>query len=131
MIQGFRSDPLMKHATVISIVTHNQFAQVKEVFQDAALFEDLDSAICFGEVRGRTNMTNGLNASLNTIREIQNNLMDKDQASYTPLLVFMTDGEPVGDNHWKSKFADIRFMVEAGNNCMFSPSELVPKPEWI
>lgn len=111
MIQGFRSDPNMRHAVAICIVTYNKFAQIKEDFQDAALYEDLDSACKFHEVQGQTNMTNGLNASLNAIRSIQNDLLDKDQSSYTPLLVFMTDGEPVGDRHWEHKFAEIREMV--------------------
>ncbi len=111
MIQGFRNDPNMRHAAAICIVTYNQFAQIKEDFQDAALYEDLDSACRFSEVKGRTNMTNGLNTSLNAIRGIQNDLMDKDQSSYTPLLVFMTDGEPVGDDYWQQKFLEIREMV--------------------
>lgn len=112
MIQGFRSDSNMRHAAAICIVTYNQFAQIKEDFQDAALYEELDVACQFPEVQGRTNMTNGLNTSLNAIRGIQNDLMDKDQSSYTPLLVFMTDGEPVGDDYWEQKFSEIRGMVE-------------------
>lgn len=111
MIQGFRSDSNMRHAAAICIVTYNQFAQIKEDFQDASLFEDLESSCEFYEVRGRTNMTNGLNTSLNAIRGIQNDLLDKDQPSYTPLLVFMTDGEPVGDDYWEQKFSEIRNMV--------------------
>lgn len=111
IIMGFRNDPKMRHAVAISIVTYNKYAQCKEDFQDAALYEDLEAACHFEDVTSTTNMTNGLNKCLESIRSIQRDLADKDQNSYTPLLVFMTDGEPTYDNHWRKKFAEISGMV--------------------
>lgn len=119
IIMGFRNDPKMRHAVAISIVTYNKYAQCKEDFQDAVLYEDLEESCHFEDVTSSTNMTNGLNKSLESIRSIQRDLEDKDQNSYTPLLVFMTDGEPTNDDHWQKKFEDIRNMVSANKLHVF------------
>lgn len=113
IVVGFRSDPKMRHSVAISIVTYNKFAQLKEPFQDAVLYEDLRETCEFREVSGSTNMTNGLNTSLSAIHSAQQEMTEKDQSTYTPKLVFMTDGEPVGDDYWKRKFEDIRRLVSS------------------
>lgn len=111
IIDAFSKDPQMRHAVAISIVTYNTYAQCKEDFRDAALYEELEGACRFEDVQNLTNMANALRVCLNSIRDIQDALEVKDQASYTPLLVFMTDGEPTDSGLWQKKFAEIRKMV--------------------
>ena len=119
IIKGFRNDPKMRHTVAISIVTYNKYAQCKEDFQDAALYEDLEASCRFKEVESTTNMTNGIKKCMESIRSIQRDMAEKDQNSYSPLLVFMTDGEPTYDDYWPDKFAEIRSMVSANRLHVF------------
>ena len=111
MVEDFGRDPLMRDAVSIAIITYNNYAQVKEPFQDAELYKELKDYYRF-EVDNTTNMSKALHLCLQQIKDIQRAIEDTDHISYTPILIFMTDGAPVRDDTWRDKFFEVSRMVE-------------------
>lgn len=108
LLRELKNDKELRNKVAVSIVTYSEYARVKYDFLDSE-YLDVDSCICRVE-KDRTSMGDGLRTSLAQIDEMQNRLQEAGNDSYTPILVFMTDGTPTDDP--RKEFDLIRQRVE-------------------
>lgn len=95
LLQALKGDPKLSERACVCIVTYNKYAVTVQDFLDVA---DVDPvrATSF-RCTGQTRFSIALKHALREIDVYQKNIMDSDNMTETPILVFMTDGEPVGD----------------------------------
>jgi uncharacterized protein YegL len=104
LLTEFKHDPELRSKVAVSIVTYSQYARVKYDFLDCESL-DVDRCVCAVD-KSETAMGDGLRTALAQIDEIREQLREKNNDSYTPILVFMTDGTPTDDP--RPEFEEIR-----------------------
>lgn len=115
LLRDFKQDRDINNKVAVSIVTYSRFGMVAYDFLDCAL---LDPEACRCKVEyPETAMGDGLRTSLSQIDEMENDLRNVGKDTYTPLLVFMTDGTPTDDP--RSEFNEVRTRVQKGELHIF------------
>ena len=113
LLQQLKDDRELSRKVAVSIITYSKFARVKYDFLDCVDL-DVDSCKCKTE-KAETAMGDGIRTSLAQLDEMQEELRDADNDSYTPILVFMTDGMPTDDP--RNEFSVVRERVQ--NNTLY------------
>ena len=115
LLREFKQDPNLNGKVAVSIVTYSRYGKVEYDFLDCA---DLDLRACTCKVeQPETAMGDGLRTALSQIDEMAQDLRHVGKDTYTPLLVFMTDGTPTDDP--RTEFAEVRRRVQDGELHIF------------
>lgn len=96
LLENMKKHPLLSERAVISIVTYNNKAILQQSALDLGIL-DINSATKFDAI-DQTVFSLGLRRTLQAIDHYRDSVARGDVATFTPMLVFMTDGQPVGDN---------------------------------
>lgn len=112
LLQAFKDDPKLSERACVCVVSYAKYADTTQTFLDAAEV-DPDRATTFVP-NGQTRFSEGLNRALREIDNYQNQILDSDNITSTPILIFMTDGEPVGEfgNYLQNVYTEIHRRLE-------------------
>lgn len=95
LLENMKKHPLLSERAVISIVTYNNKAILQQPALDLGIL-DIKRATTFDAI-DQTVFSLGLRRTLQAIDQYRDSVSRGDVATFTPMLVFMTDGQPVGD----------------------------------
>lgn len=96
LLENMKRHPVLSERAVIGIVTYNNKAFLQQPALDLGVLE-IGNATKF--VSGnQTIFSLGLRRTLQSIDQYRDSVRRSDVETFTPMLVFMTDGEPVGDS---------------------------------
>ena len=95
LLTALKSDPILGERACVCIVTYNKYAITAQDFLDVADV-NIARATSFSCL-GQTRFSEGLNQAMREIDAYQQSILDSDNTTATPILIFMTDGEPVGE----------------------------------
>lgn len=96
LLESMKTHPYLSERAVIGIVTYNNKAILQQPALDLGIL-DICKATSF-EAANQTIFSLGLNRTLQAIDQYRDSMHRSDTETFTPMLVFMTDGEPVGDD---------------------------------
>ena len=115
LLTEFKRDSEICNKVAISIVVYSRFGKVVYDFLDCT-YLDIDSCKCKVE-QPETSMGDGIRTALAQIDEMESDLKYVGKDTYTPLLVFMTDGTPTDDP--RKEFELVRERVGNGELHVF------------
>lgn len=95
LLESMKKHPILSERAVIGVVTYNNRAILQQPALDLGIL-DVSSATSF-DAANQTVFSLGLNRTLQAIDQYRDSVRRSDLDTFTPMLVFMTDGEPVGD----------------------------------
>lgn len=95
LLDNMKKHPILSERAVIGIVTYNNRAILQQPALDLGIL-NLKSAVYF-EAENQTVFSLGLRRTLQAIDQYRDSVRRSDVETFTPILVFMTDGQPVGD----------------------------------
>ena len=96
LLENMKSHPNLSERAVVGIITYNSRAVIQQSGLDISSL-DIRQAVDF-RADNQTVFSTGLRRTLQAIDTYRDTLRRGDVDTFTPILVFMTDGEPVGDD---------------------------------
>lgn len=96
-LENMKKHPILSERAVIGIVTYNKKAILSHSALDVDAV-DIAKATDF-QIGGQTVFSKGLRRTLQAIDEYRDSVRRSDVDTFVPIMVFMTDGYPVGDNN--------------------------------
>lgn len=96
LLENMRKHPVLSERAVVGIVTYNNKAILKQSALDLGVL-DIKNATSF-DADNQTIFSTGLRRTLQAIDQYRDSVRRSDVETFTPILVFMTDGQPVGDS---------------------------------
>ena len=96
LLQDMRKHPILSERAVIGVVTYNNRAILQQPALDLGIL-DISNATSF-TADCQTVFSLGLRRTLQAIDQYRDSLRRSDVETFTPMLVFMTDGQPIGDS---------------------------------
>lgn len=97
LLVNMQGHPILSERAVIGVVTYNNRAILQQPPLDLGVL-NIDKATSFS-ASSQTVFSLGLRRALQSIDNYRESLRRSDVETFTPMLVFMTDGEPVGDSN--------------------------------
>lgn len=95
LLESMKKHPILSERAVIGVVTYNNKAILQQPALDLGVL-DVSKATSF-DAANQTVFSLGLSRTLQAIDQYRDSVRRSDVETFTPMLVFMTDGEPVGD----------------------------------
>lgn len=95
LLNRMKKHPVLSERAVVGIVTYNNRAILEQSALDLSIL-DIQKAVTF-EAENQTVFSLGLRRTLQAIDQYQESIRISDIETFTPMLIFMTDGQPVGD----------------------------------
>lgn len=95
LLENMKRHPILSERAVVGVVTYNNRAILQQPAMDLGIV-DINKATFF-EAADQTVFSLGLRRTLQAIDQYRDSLHRSDVDTFTPMLVFMTDGQPVGD----------------------------------
>lgn len=96
LLENMKKHPVLSERAVVGVVTYNNKAVLQQPALDLGIL-DIRNAISF--IAGnQTIFSLGLRRTLQAIDQYRDSVRRSDVETFTPILVFMTDGQPVGDS---------------------------------
>lgn len=96
LLQKIKSHPILGERAVIGLVTYNSRAVLEQTALDVDVV-DIKKITSF-QPDGQTRFSRGLRRTLQAIDQYRDSIRQSDVDTFVPIMVFMTDGAPVGDN---------------------------------
>lgn len=96
LLENMKKHPILSERAVIGIVTYNNKAVINQTALDVDAV-DIAEATCF-QTGGQTSFSKGLRRTLQAIDQYRDSVRRSDVETFKPIMVFMTDGYPVGDD---------------------------------
>lgn len=96
LLENMKKHPVLSERAVIGVVTYNSRAVLHQPALDLGIL-DVSKATEF-EAANQTVFSLGLRRTLQAIDQYRDSVRRSDVETFQPMLVFMTDGEPVGDS---------------------------------
>lgn len=96
LLENMKNHPVLSERAVIGVVTYNNRAVLQQTALDLAIL-NIDDATNF-VAENQTIFSLGLRCTIQAIDQYRESIRRSDVETFTPILVFMTDGEPVGDS---------------------------------
>lgn len=96
LLENMKKHPVLSERAVISVITYNNKAILQQPALDLGIL-DVNNATCF-DAANQTVFSLGLQRTLQAIDQYRDSVHRSDVETFTPMLIFMTDGEPVGDS---------------------------------
>lgn len=103
LLENMKTHPVLSERAVIGVITYNN----KAILSHSALDVDTVDIVKATEfqIGGQTIFSKGLRRALQAIDQYRDSVRRSDVDTCVPILVFMTDGFPVGDDY--SDIADV------------------------
>lgn len=95
LLENMKKHPILSERAVIGIVTYNNKAVLHQPAMDLGIL-NISTATNF-DAEDQTVFSLGLHRTLQAIDQYEDSVHRSDIDTFTPMLVFMTDGQPVGD----------------------------------
>ena len=96
LLVNMKKHPVLSERAMVGIVTYDKNAILAQTALDLCVM-DIDKALIF-ETGGQTVLSKGLRRTLQAIDQYRDSLRQSDVETFVPIMVFMTDGQPVGDS---------------------------------
>lgn len=96
LLENMKKHPILSERAVIGIVTYNNKAVLQQSALDLGVL-DINNATSF-TAENQTVFSLGLRRTIQAIDQYRDSIRRSDVDTFTPILVFMTDGQPVGDS---------------------------------
>lgn len=96
LLMNMKKHPALSERAMIGIVTYDKNAILAQTALDLCVM-DIDKTLNF-ETGGQTVLSKGLQRTLQAIDQYRESLRQSDVETFIPILVFMTDGQPIGDS---------------------------------
>lgn len=96
LLENMKQHPVLSERAVVGIVTYNNKAVLNQTALDMDVV-DISEATCF-KTGGQTSFSKGLRRTLQAIDQYRDSVRRSDVETFVPIMVFMTDGYPVGDD---------------------------------
>lgn len=96
LLENMKRHPILSERAVIGIVTYNHKAVLNQTALDMDVV-DIEEITCF-QTGGQTSFSKGLRRTLQAIDQYRDSVRRSDVETFKPIMVFMTDGYPVGDD---------------------------------
>ena len=96
LLVNMKKHPVLSERAMGGIVTYDKNAILAQTALDLCVM-DIDKALIF-ETGGQTVLSKGLRRTLQAIDQYRDSLRQSDVETFVPIMVFMTDGQPVGDS---------------------------------
>lgn len=96
LLEKMNSHHILSERAVVGIVTYSNKAILQQSALDISVL-DINNAVRFF-YSGQTIFSLGLRRTLQAIDQYRDSVRRSDVDTFTPILVFMTDGQPVGDD---------------------------------
>ena len=96
LLVNMKTHPELSERAVIGVVTYNNMAILHQSALDLGVL-DINFATRF-DASNQTIFSLGLRRTLQAIDQYRDSLRRSDTETSKPMLIFMTDGQPVGDN---------------------------------
>ena len=96
LLVNMKKHPVLSERAMVGIVTYDKNAILAQTALDLCVM-DIDKALIF-ETGGQTVLSKGLRRTLQAIDQYLDSLRQSDVETFVPIMVFMTDGQPVGDS---------------------------------
>lgn len=112
LLENMQKHPILSERAVIGIVTYNNKAILHQPALDLGVI-DIKKVINF-ETSNQTVFSLGLRRTLQAIDQYRDSIYQSDVETFTPMMVFMTDGEPVGDDEYEIQkvYNEIRLRIQ-------------------
>ena len=95
LLENMKRHPILSERAVVGVVTYNNKAILQQPALDLGIL-DIRNATSF-DAENQTVFSLGLRRALQAIDQYRDGVRRSDVETFTPMLVFMTDGQPVGD----------------------------------
>lgn len=95
LLENMKIHPELSERAVIGVVTYNNKAILHQSALDLGVV-DISKATCF-DAADQTIFSLGLRRTLQAIDQYRDGIRRSDTETFRPMLIFMTDGQPVGD----------------------------------
>ncbi len=117
LLENMKIHPALSERAVVGVITYNNTAILHQPAVDLAIL-DIQNATDFS-ASAQTVFSRGLRRTLQAIDQYKDSLLRSDVETFTPILVFMTDGQPVGDDYQEieSVYKEIWFRIR--NNDLY------------
>lgn len=99
LLEKMNSHHILSERAVVGIVTYSNKAILQQPALDLGVL-DINNAVRF-TYSGQTIFSLGLRRTLQAIDQYRDSVRRSDVETFTPILVFMTDGQPVGDDNYE------------------------------
>ena len=95
LLENMKKHPELRERAVIGVVTYNKKAILHQSALDLGVV-DISKATSF-DAADQTIFSLGLRRTLQAIDQYRDGIRRSDTETFRPMLIFMTDGQPVGD----------------------------------
>lgn len=96
LLEDMKKHPVLSERAVIGVVTYNNKAILQQSALDLGVL-DIRNATSFSAAN-QTVFSLGLRRTLQAIDQYRDSVRRSDVETFTPMMIFMTDGQPVGDS---------------------------------
>lgn len=96
LLEDMKKHPVLSERAVIGVVTYNNKAILQQSGLDLGVL-DIRNATSFSAAN-QTVFSLGLRRTLQAIDQYRDSVRRSDVETFTPMMIFMTDGQPVGDS---------------------------------
>lgn len=97
LLDNMKRHPVLSERAVIGVVTYNNKAILQQPALDLGVL-DIRKATSFVSAN-QTIFSLGLRRTLQAIDQYRDSVRRSDVETFTPIMIFMTDGQPVGDTN--------------------------------
>lgn len=119
LLERMKRHHILSERAVVGIVTYNDKAVLQQPALDLGVL-DIERAVRFNN-ENQTIFSLGLRRTLQAIDHYRDSIRRSDMDTFTPILVFMTDGEPVGDDNDEIRevYSEIWRRIQKGDLYVF------------
>lgn len=119
LLGDMKVHPVLSERAVIGVITYNNKAVLHQPALDLTIF-NIENATTF-QAEGQTVFSRGLRRTLQAIDSYRDSVHRSDLDTFTPMMIFMTDGYPVGDSNVEIKavYQDIQKRILQGDLHVF------------
>lgn len=119
LLEKMNRHHILSERAVIGIVTYNNKAILEQPALDIGVL-NIDNAVRFS-YSSQTIFSLGLRRTLQAIDQYRDSVRRSDVETFTPILVFMTDGQPVGDDNYEiqSVYSEIWIRIQRNDLYVF------------
>lgn len=96
LLNNMNNHPVLSERAVVGVVTYNNIAILQQPALDLGVL-NIENAVKFSAAN-QTVFSLGLRRTLQAIDQYRDSVRRSDVETFTPMLIFMTDGQPVGDD---------------------------------
>lgn len=117
LLDNMKANPVLSERATVGIITYNNKAILRQTALDINEM-DILKATSF-KTEGQTSFSKGLSRTIQAIDQYRDGVRRSDVDTFIPLLVFMTDGYPIGDDVAEIKNVYTEILKRVNNNDLY------------